>query len=744
MFQLHCHLQKSIKGELQATKVKQNISYAEARRLVVGQTPKPGLSYSSVLTQKTEIGIQYDLNDISPVNTLTPSSNVKNKATSAKALNSPEQPLSKVQQYITVAKGQKNAKGKSRKKSKFPSLQHPPRPPDSSKMEVSNEILKLTTSSSDLSDVEMDHSTIISDADTFLWRQSARGSTGKIRGGSLREACQAKLEAAPSARGSKRQKLEAAVSRRKFRHFLAAAFERQFRHFSLATVFERQFRHFSLAAVCERQFRHFFGGSLREAVQTLLFGGSLREAAVCERQFRHNSRRKSARGSSDTFLWRQSARGSTGKIRGGSLLEAVKAKLEAAVCEREFRHFSLAAVCERQFKTLFLLATALWRQFRHFSLATVFERQFRHFLWHQSARGSSDTILWRQSARGSSDTFLWRQSARGSSDTFLWRQSARGICEAVQTLFFGGVCEAVQTLSLADCGSSDTFFGELREAVQTLFLAESARGSSDLFLATVCERQFRPFLWQVCERHSDLLWRQTARGSSDRFLWRQTARGSSDRFLWRQSARGSYRPILWAVCERQFRHNSLAKSAKAVQTQFGQWQSAVRHFGSLRHSDTFWRQSAKQFKDSLSWRQSAEVVQHFLADSSRAFRHFVLQTFKSLHICLARHSSRFTIVWHDIQVASQLSGTTFKSLHNCLLEVKPPGNSLARVKVPQDSRTAPEPVVNAAWQQTNEPKITAADNLWAEFKAAQSNLNVGSSSTSQKVAYINFKDYSIL
>ncbi|KAF8786057.1 hypothetical protein HNY73_009941 [Argiope bruennichi] len=136
----------------------------EARRLVVGATLKPGLSYSSVLTQKTEIGIQYDLNDISPVNTLTPSSNVKNKATSAKALNSPEQPLSKVQQYITVAKGQKNAKGKSRKKSKFPSLQHPPRPPDSSKMEVSNEILKLTTSSSDLSDVEMDHSTIISDA----------------------------------------------------------------------------------------------------------------------------------------------------------------------------------------------------------------------------------------------------------------------------------------------------------------------------------------------------------------------------------------------------------------------------------------------------------------------------------------------------------------------------------------------------------------------------------------------------
>ncbi|KAF8789838.1 hypothetical protein HNY73_007748 [Argiope bruennichi] len=137
---------------------------AEARRLVVGQTPKPGLSYSSVLTQKTEIGIQYDLNDINPVKILTPSSNVTNKATSAKASNSPEQPLSRVQQYITVAKGQKNAKGKSRKKSKFPSLQHPPRPPDSSKMEISNEILKLTTSSSDLSDVEMDHSTIISDA----------------------------------------------------------------------------------------------------------------------------------------------------------------------------------------------------------------------------------------------------------------------------------------------------------------------------------------------------------------------------------------------------------------------------------------------------------------------------------------------------------------------------------------------------------------------------------------------------
>ncbi|KAF8797279.1 hypothetical protein HNY73_001564 [Argiope bruennichi] len=41
---------------------------------------------------------------------------------------------------------------------------HPPRLPDSSKREVSNKILKLTISSSDLSDVEMDHSAIISDA----------------------------------------------------------------------------------------------------------------------------------------------------------------------------------------------------------------------------------------------------------------------------------------------------------------------------------------------------------------------------------------------------------------------------------------------------------------------------------------------------------------------------------------------------------------------------------------------------
>ncbi|GBN76896.1 hypothetical protein AVEN_11235-1 [Araneus ventricosus] len=50
--------------QIQATKVKQNISYAEARKIVVAQTPKLGVSYSSVLQQKADIGIQYDLDDL--------------------------------------------------------------------------------------------------------------------------------------------------------------------------------------------------------------------------------------------------------------------------------------------------------------------------------------------------------------------------------------------------------------------------------------------------------------------------------------------------------------------------------------------------------------------------------------------------------------------------------------------------------------------------------------------------------
>ncbi|KAF8770189.1 hypothetical protein HNY73_017751 [Argiope bruennichi] len=92
--------------QIQATRVKQNASYTEARKLIVGQTPRPEISYSSVLTQKTDIGIQYDLNDITSVKVSTPSANVTNKDISAKVSNSPELPLSKVQQYITTAKGQ--------------------------------------------------------------------------------------------------------------------------------------------------------------------------------------------------------------------------------------------------------------------------------------------------------------------------------------------------------------------------------------------------------------------------------------------------------------------------------------------------------------------------------------------------------------------------------------------------------------------------------------------------------------
>ncbi|GBN12417.1 hypothetical protein AVEN_245413-1 [Araneus ventricosus] len=59
----------------------------------------------------------------------------------------------------------KQKKRSGRKKTELPNSQHPTRPPDPPRSEISNEeYLKITTSS-DLSESEMDHSSAISDAD---------------------------------------------------------------------------------------------------------------------------------------------------------------------------------------------------------------------------------------------------------------------------------------------------------------------------------------------------------------------------------------------------------------------------------------------------------------------------------------------------------------------------------------------------------------------------------------------------
>ncbi|GBN43232.1 hypothetical protein AVEN_81851-1, partial [Araneus ventricosus] len=59
-------------------------------------------------------------------------------------------------------------KRSGRKRPKLPNSQHPPRPPDPPRSEISNEeYLKITTSS-DLSESEMDHSSAISDADKVV------------------------------------------------------------------------------------------------------------------------------------------------------------------------------------------------------------------------------------------------------------------------------------------------------------------------------------------------------------------------------------------------------------------------------------------------------------------------------------------------------------------------------------------------------------------------------------------------
>ncbi|GBN20121.1 hypothetical protein AVEN_46018-1 [Araneus ventricosus] len=156
--------------QIEATKVKQNISYAEARKIVVAQTPKPGVSYSSVLQQKADIGIQYDLDDLKQhqsFSILPKASAITAKPLATSTVDMPTQCLPATKSLPVALKENevKQKKRSGRKRPKLPNSQHPPRPPDPPRSEISNEeYLKITTSS-DLSESETDHSSAISNAD---------------------------------------------------------------------------------------------------------------------------------------------------------------------------------------------------------------------------------------------------------------------------------------------------------------------------------------------------------------------------------------------------------------------------------------------------------------------------------------------------------------------------------------------------------------------------------------------------
>ncbi|GBN33079.1 hypothetical protein AVEN_7617-1 [Araneus ventricosus] len=139
--------------EIQSLKVKRNISYAEAKKLVLDRTPKPGISYSAAMRPTLKsTGAQTVITDI--ISLHTESSPPVHPKTSYNKLA-----LSEFTSAHLPKKKRRRAKTLPNVNVSIPgSPPEPPKPPDPSDNTVlSDAVLKICPSASDLSDVDMDH-----------------------------------------------------------------------------------------------------------------------------------------------------------------------------------------------------------------------------------------------------------------------------------------------------------------------------------------------------------------------------------------------------------------------------------------------------------------------------------------------------------------------------------------------------------------------------------------------------------
>ncbi|XP_055924724.1 uncharacterized protein LOC129956803 [Argiope bruennichi] len=160
--------------EIQSLKVRRNISYAEAKKLVLDRTPKPGLTYSAAISSTLKCtSSQTDFSDINALKTCSckhsalesvKSNNVQkteNNRNSASTTKKSSQPVSQSKDSefsLTRFAKKKRKKTKSPPSAKTSDNEVPPKPPDPSDIPItSDSILAICPSTSDISDVEMDN-----------------------------------------------------------------------------------------------------------------------------------------------------------------------------------------------------------------------------------------------------------------------------------------------------------------------------------------------------------------------------------------------------------------------------------------------------------------------------------------------------------------------------------------------------------------------------------------------------------
>ncbi|GBN36256.1 hypothetical protein AVEN_233545-1 [Araneus ventricosus] len=92
--------------EIVAVKVKEQVSYPEARRIVKARTPTPGISYSSVVRGKLiSTGIQYDLQDLNPGSSANVSDQIVESETSQLGMKRRGHSLGLALRVVTVPGG---------------------------------------------------------------------------------------------------------------------------------------------------------------------------------------------------------------------------------------------------------------------------------------------------------------------------------------------------------------------------------------------------------------------------------------------------------------------------------------------------------------------------------------------------------------------------------------------------------------------------------------------------------------